>query len=434
MSREMLNAEDQYRFWSRVVFLLMTMVILAFSSDLRIGLNLQFNTRPDFQFFELVCILFGLVVVFCSPWLILQGRVELENTDYLLILFLINAFFLALWAEDLLHNISRTKDFFWAFTLYGVIRYGPLNQRALNALISFSVLIASIWALLGIVQWLGVDKDFGGDAYRLFLASRALYKTGIDPIKGGVIHTSFSHGIYLYPQNFIYYLICPFFLCLGLVQKRKIWIFPSLIIFLSMLGTLSKTFILLLVIFVCLCALNYYFRNTAITLVAFAAVAGFVVLAVVLLGHYPFWKQALETFVWRTELWADAFAMLRENPWLIIAGDGTKLLASEYSRVGYPNPHNMFIYLLIEYGVLGAFSFFAFLSLKFKQIGSDLNVVGSDRTEMRTLFWGLIFLVSMGVVDDIFVQTQVTALFFFYLGLITRMVEQEMSLLKKCVM
>ncbi|MGK2907969.1 MAG: O-antigen ligase family protein [Desulfuromonadales bacterium] len=418
------NKEHQNGFWHVTVFLVIVLIMLAFSSDLRIGLNLQLNARPDFQFFELVCIPFSVILIFCSPWLILKGRVVLENTDHLLVFFLINAFVLALCAEDVLHNISRTKDFFWAFSLYFLLRYGPLNRRAISVIVRLSVLIAFAWSLLGIIQLLGWDERLGGEAYPLFLASQALYKTVVDPFSSEVVQANFAHGFYLYPQNFIYYLLCPFLLSLGLAQRDRRWLIPALVIFAAVLGTLSKTFVLLLVIFVCLYALQRFFHNPAVTFSIFAALAGTAVLAVVLFGNYPFWKRALETFIWRMELWSDALSMLQGKPWLLVTGDGTAFLESTYSRAGYPNPHNMFIYLLVEYGVAGAGFFFTFLLLRLQRIRAALEDGGALQPVAKSLYWGLLLFVWMGVVDDMFVQTQITALVFFYLGLLTRLIEQ----------
>lgn len=406
-----------------LIFLLMAMVIFAFSSDLRIGLNFQLDARPDFQFFELVCIFFAVPLVLTSPWLILRARVELKGEDWLLVFFLFNATVLALFADDVLHNVSRTKDFFWAFSLYALLRYAPLSRRALDVLVRLSVLTAFGWAVVGIIQWLGWDEGLGQEPYQLFLASQALYKTVVDPFAGEVVQARFAHGIYLYPQNFIYYLLCPFFLSLGLASRDRRWLFASVVIFAAMLGTLSKAFLLLLLIFSSIWGLQRVFRNAAIGLAAFAALTGAAVLAVVLFGHYPFWKQALATFVWRLEIWADVWPMLRDTPSLLVAGDGTALLASTYSRVGYPNPHNMFLYMLIEYGIFGAALFFSFLFLRFRSLRDGSRVAAPSRPEAQTLCWGLIIFIFMGLVDDMFVQTQITALIFFYLGLATRLLE-----------
>lgn len=408
------------RTWEKVLVVFFIATLVAFSTDLRIGLNLQLNARPDFQFFELVFILFGALLILVSPWVILKGSVSLKNEDHILVFFLINAAILALWSEDILHNISRTKDFFWAFSLYVLLRYGPLSLRSLAVLIRLSVLIASAWSILGLVQWMGWDAEFGGDVYQLFLASQALYKTVVDPFAGEVVLASFAHGLYLYPQNFIYYLLAPFFLGLGLAWSDRRWLIPTAVIFAAMLGTLSKTFLLLLAIFVGLFALKLFYRNIPVAIMAFVGLAGLAVLSVLLFGDYRFWKQALGTFTWRLEIWADSLQMLGERPWLMLAGDGTELLRAEYSRVNYPNPHNMFIYFLIEYGMVGVTLFFVFLFGRFRKLWGEL---AHASFEARALFWGLVLFVSMGLVDDLFVQTQITALIFFYLGLLTRLIE-----------
>jgi O-antigen ligase len=410
------------RNWDLAIFIGMVLVLIAFSTDLRIGLNLQLNARPDFQFFELVCILFSLLLLFSSPWLILRGRWPLENPDHLLILFLLNALVLAFFADNFLHNVSRTKDFFWAFGLYALLSNGPLSRRSVAILIRFSVLSAFIWSLVGIVQWLGWDEGFGGEAYKLFLASQALYKTTLDFTSGEIVKSSFAHGIYLYPQNFIYYLICPFFLSMGLAQRNKIWLVPALGMMLAIVGTLSKTFVLLAAGFAGLFLLYRFYRNLPVAVGSCLGLAGAVVLAIVLFGHYPFWQQALATFIWRLEIWADTLRMISEQPWILVAGDGTALLQSVYSRVSYPNPHNVFLYFLVEYGIFGAGLIITFFCLRFRQLRVAIDQFGDVSPETRALFWGLLLFFSMGIVDDMFVQTQISALIFFYFGLLTRMI------------
>jgi len=418
---------EQPLFWERINFAFFTAILVAFSSDLRLGLNLQLNARPDFQFFEMVCILFSILLLVCSPWIILRGKLALENVDHLPALFLLNALFLAIWATDILHNVSRTKDFFWAYLLYILLRYSPLSKRGLTIIVRLSVLAACFWSLLGIIQLLGWDDGLGGEIYRLFLASRAHFKTVVDPFAGEVIQAGFAHGIYLYPQNFIYYLLCPFFLSLGLAHCDRRWILPALIIFTAMLGTLSKTVVLLLAVFLATYLLYRFFHNSVMTLGVLAAIAGAAIFAMVSFGHAPFWKQALATFVWRVEIWVDALSMLLENPWLLVKGDGTALLASTYSRVNYPNPHNMLIYLSIEYGIIGAGLFFTFIFLRLRQLRSFIDRPNMDQPAAKALFWGLLVFLSMGIVDDMFVQTQITALIFFYLGLLSRLVEPNES-------
>jgi O-antigen ligase len=150
--------------------------------------------------------------------------------------------------------------------------------------------------------------------------------------------------------------------------------------------------------------------------------AGAVVLAIVLFGHYPFWQQALATFIWRLEIWADTLRMISEQPWILVAGDGTALLQSVYSRVSYPNPHNVFLYFLVEYGIFGAGLIITFFCLRFRQLRVAIDQFGDVSPETRALFWGLLLFFSMGIVDDMFVQTQISALIFFYFGLLTRMI------------
>ena len=401
----------------------MVLIILAFSSDLRVGLTLQLQARPDFQFFELVCVLFLGLLVLSSPSLILRGMIDLAPEDILLICFMLNAALLSVGAEDFFHNISRTKDYFLAFGLYSIFRYGPFPRRSIALLVRLMVAVAFAWSAFGLVQWLGWDEGLGGETYRLFLASQALYKTVVDPFAGEVVRANFAHGIYLYPQNFIYYLIGPFALGLGLARRKRRWLVAVVVIFAAMLGTLSKTFDLLLAIFAGVCILYRFYRNIPVALGTLAGLGGLGGLAILLFGDYAFWKQALGTFTWRLDIWSDVLRMLSERPWLLLTGDGTQLLRATYSRVGYPNPHQMFLYTMIEYGLTGAVLFFSFLFVRFRKVWAKLNAAGTTPPETLMLFWGLLVFTLMGLVDDMFVQTQITALYFFYLGLLTRLAD-----------
>ena len=414
--------ENKYQIRKSFMLEMMILTVFSFSTDLRIGLNLKIDSYPNFQLFEIILLCFMVFLIISLPRFFLQETVLLDRVDFLLFIFILNALVQAVFSEDVFHSLSRSKDFFWAFFIYLMMRYVRFDVFSLRFLVKIVVIVPFVWAILGIIQWFGWDDGYGGEGYRLFLASQSLYKTALDPFAGTVVSTRFAHGFYLYPQNFVYYLIPPFFLSFGLVLKNRIWIMPVVIIFTAILGTFSKTFLLLLVSCGFLWFVQAYVRNFSVSFGVFFSLLWLGVLWVLWFGDRSFWSRAFETFVWRLDIWKDACRMLQENPWLLVAGGGTRLLASDFSRVGYPNPHNIFLYFLIEYGVLGFVTIFGFLFFKLSELWNRLNGLAWKETGASWgLFVGLVLFLCMGLVDDIFVQTQLTAIFFFYLGLLCQL-------------
>lgn len=408
-------------FWIRSAVVMLSLVMICLSSDLRLGLTLRLGTKPDFQLFELATFVLGAVFLCTLPRVVLHSRFVPAREDMLLFLFIVHAVLTSFLAADPLHSISRAKDFLVCGFLYAFARYGLLDRSRLDKLLYFFTGLACFWSLIGIWQWMGLDKDYGGDLYKLFLARQALYKSVVDISAGDVVKSSFAHGLYLYPQNFIYYLMVPFAVSVGVARRRPaVWL-VSAIIFAAMVGTLSKTFLLLLVLSGGYWLLRKITGNRAVALTALVAAGTLVVLPILLLGDARFWTRALGTFIWRLEIWSDAFRMLREQPLILLSGHGTELLRDLYSREHYPNPHNMFLYFLIEYGVVGFALFFSFLALSVRHGASLLRVdAGEIGPHWQPLFAGMVFFLSMGIVDDIFVQTQMDGLVLLFLGFLAR--------------
>jgi O-antigen ligase len=127
------------------------------------------------------------------------------------------------------------------------------------------------------------------------------------------------------------------------------------------------------------------------------------------------------TFLWRVDQWTDTFRMIIDRPTVLILGHGTVYLEQEFSRFAYPNPHNALLYFLIEYGVVGLALFSGFLCAVLSKVyhaaeigKGPFNGASKLATAICT---GLIVLLCMMLADDFFVQTQLSAIFFFYLGL-----------------
>lgn len=401
------------------------LICLAFSSDLRVGWNFELGAKPSFQLFELA--FFGVFAIFMPfiPYYLLRKFSGFQREDAFLILFVCVAFIVAPFSGDVFHSLSRAKDFLVCASLYFFIKYGPLQKSDIKVVLGGAFAVALFWSVIGIVQWFGFQDVFWGDNYRLFVGENARYKLDFGT---GEMAASYAHGGYLYPQNFVYYLVFPF--SIGLLfsyHRRMFLVFPA-IVFYAILGTLSKTFLLLLAFFVNTYLVYGFLRSAAATVLWM----GFEIVAVWLVCLYLVDPSTVAnifgTLMWRFDIWTDAIRMLGESPELLLLGGGTHYLRETFSRVAYPNPHNLVLYFVIEYGLVGAVLFLGFLAMSTKRIiMSFVQSNDGEGTAWRLFGHGLVFFIFMGLVDDIFVQTQLTGLYMFYLGLYARYLQLQQA-------
>ena len=409
--------------------ILLCLVLVFFSTDIRVSgmLSLDPNARPTFQLFEFFAA--PLVLIWVYKLAVRQSTITLTNKANLFFgLFVLWATVISFLANDPFHALSRAKDFFLAWILF--VSFRDLNAQQLEKLMKSSLLLAAFWSIFGIMQMYELDPWFGSKLGALFKIGVS-WKTVVDPISGELKDSAFAQGIYLYPQDFSYYLLMPLFLSSWLVSKNKAWFILFFIVLLALIGSGSKTFYLLALIFVFWKVMRMFGVGKWPT-----AAAGFIFLMMSILGGMIFLRperflRAIGTFIWRTEQWTDTVGMLMERHYILLSGHGTEYLEQTYSRFHYPNPHNAILYFLIEYGLIGLLLFAGFLYfvLRQDQLRSDRgsstksNAIckswhaGSD----KFIFSGLLFTLSMTIVDDYFVQTQLTAIFMFYLGMFNRL-------------
>lgn len=416
----MTNNTQTETYWHKIIFLMLVLVVLSFSTDVRFGLDFSLTSKPNFQLFELVMLLLGLLLLCSVLHVFTFCKITLATEDKFLLLFIVNAFVMAIFAQDPLHSLSRAKDFLVSGFLYWFLRYGPLSNKQMTNLLYLMMYIGFFWSLVGVAQWMGLDSEFGGDIYKLFLAEEALStKNTLDDID--FIHSSFAHGLYIFPQNFIYYLIIPLFISISFAMKKS-FMWPIVaVIFISMVGTLSKTFILLLFIYGIFYGSNRILRSKLVAFIVVVNITFFAALALMFFGDISTFYKIIGTFIWRMEIWDDTIAMLYDKPTILFTGHGTEWLQETYSKANYPNPHNITLYFLIEYGILGFVLFFYFVYLIIRKMKEAF--VGSSEVsdhQWNVLFFGFVFFLSMGFVDDILVQTQLGGLFFFIIGVLMK--------------
>lgn len=404
----------------KVLLAFFALVLVCFSTDLRIGWNFRIGADPDFHLFEFCVILLLLSSFLLWPKLLMRFEIEFSRGELYYLLFLVNAILLAPFAYDALHSISRAKDFLVAGILYFLLTRSGLGEKSLRLLLGLTVLLGVLWSAVGILQWLGVQSKTLGALELIFLSTRAHGKTLVDISAREVVAANFAHGLYAFPQTFVYYLLFPFFISIGLARRKRFFFYAAIFIFIAILGTLSKTFIILFFTSVFFILLQRFTRNFILTLLIMVGTYSFVFIYLLLMGDTEFWVRAFATFVFRIDMWADVTKMFLDIPLILISGHGTEELYSQYSRYQYPNPHNIILYFLSEYGLFGATVFFLFLGSQLKRASFLLAYDFTDGGECKWLYIGLLFFLFMGVMDDIFVLNQFASVFMLYLGILVR--------------
>ena len=302
------------------------------------------------------------------------------------------------WSQDGKHGLSDIRD--WGIPVVTFLTLRMTVRRGWRTAIDMFVIVISLTALVGLYQ--GVTGDF-----RPFMAQEANLKVapgeaspggGLrwDPASGMSIWEAYAHyaslseqglaeeqavvdaasvvpppfavGFFGHPNPMGMFLSAGFMLVLGWAAERRRpagWLILALV-GLAFLLTYAETAYLVLACGLAAIIVLRRFRS----LKALAALVVVVVAAgALLLAGLP--PTFFQTLAWRYGLWTTAAALLARSPSILLFGNGM----DPYAGLAYYfQPHNSFIYLLLDYGLLGLGLVLAVLvsvAVKGWQDGSD---------------------------------------------------------------
>ena len=415
-----------------LALMLLVALQLAFVSDVRLTPRFEIDelARPTFQLFEFLLPALLLLWLGTGARHLLTLRIRTE--DLIFAGFVVWALCLAIAGGDALHSVSRAKDFVAAWILFAVLRDLAIDKSQLRQVVWAGLLIVAACSLLGMVQMSGAEFWVNSGPGRL-LSTLNNWKALYDPFTGETKTADFAQGLYWFPQDFSYYLVVPLFIAITLTAQDRAALPVALLILIALLGTGSKAFYLVgfsLAAWVILSKVGRLTRQARFALTSLAALNVSILAGLLIDRHVAL--KLLGTFQWRVEQWIDTFRMVVDKPGVLLSGHGTTYLAESFSRFAYANPHNVALYFLVEYGVIGLLLFASFLWVNLAKLAADLRrapepFIGATRIAKGILI-GLCVLLAMMAVDDFFVQTQMTALFFFYLGLARRLTSPDAAL------
>ncbi|MBK8128803.1 MAG: O-antigen ligase family protein [bacterium] len=211
------------------------------------------------------------------------------------------------------------------------------------------VAVGFLSALLGLYQ-------FFTDSFRPFSTQGAAFKAGYIIVAGSSVEPiSAALAFFEHPNSLAVYLILALTISLGWWQERNQRILKILVmstLFAALLSTYAKAEIIAFILIVILYVLSWFIRSPKIF--------GLIAVGLIGIGVASFWigmktiPQYFGTFWWRVDLWDTAVRVIVMNPLILIWGNGNLLFAQ---NAIWPQPHNLFVDILLKYGVIGLIIF-----------------------------------------------------------------------------
>ncbi len=325
--------------------LLVALLVLAPTVQYRVDLGLV-----SFALME------PLVVVAAGLLLIDQfnrGRFGLRLPWIMLLMGLLSLWALlsVLWAPNANASLSDVRN--WLVPLLGCLALLGAVRQDWERLIRLFCLGAVVNSLVGLYQHFT-------DSFRPFATELSSYKLGFapSPESSQFQFVSYTVGFFQHPNNFALYLLVALLLSIGLLaQGPRRWLrgLTVALIGAALLWTYAKTSVLLGGALIGLLVLHWLFRSQRRfgCAVVLATVSGLAVLVQVV----PLVSSnALATFLWRVNLWQTALRLVEQQPSMLLLGQGLPRFGI---IAAYPQPHNVYIYLLLQYGLVGPVLFLA---------------------------------------------------------------------------
>lgn len=326
--------------------LLMVLLIVAMSIQQR------FDAGPvSFSVMEIAIL--PIIVSFFVRQINQRGSIYISHhlLIFLSLFYVVIAAVFRPWATNMTNGLSDIRDWVVPFVLL-VLLSGSVRVDWRRWSVLF-VFVAFFSAIFGLYQ---VQVD---DA-RPFIIEGALYKTGFDFSGDGLELTSqsFAAGLFSHPNRFAQFLFVG--LCIGqgwLMRGSPLWT-PLKSVIVTVLAvtiyfTYAKASLISVVITLALVWFIYLFRRAELILSILLVSLGVSFLIFILVVILPILDTTLlETFYWRVDLWERSLALLRTDPQVLLTGNGLDQLIEVFPP-GISEPHNVFVFMALQYGLLG---------------------------------------------------------------------------------
>lgn len=247
--------------------------------------------------------------------------------------------FVQLLNPDFTHGLSDIRD--WLIPALCYFAFFTLIQKDWRHWLLIFLFFATLNAFVGLYQHYT-------DSFRPFVLDTARFKTLI--LSEQFAFTSYSVGFFSHPNSFAIYIFLALMISLGWFMEpghRLIKLVVVGLLALTLFFTYAKTSFMVGILAIVL----FFFlqkRGPKRDFWIIAGLLGLLAVLIVVLGFAYLPANLLITFWWRVNLWNIALDIIRNNPMILLRGNGLDLFAQ---IAPYSQPHNVYLFLVLQYGL-----------------------------------------------------------------------------------
>jgi len=323
------------------------------------------------------------------------------------------------WQADWEHGLSDLRDWGIPVLAYTALVSSPSPGWRKRA--QLLVLLAVAYSGMGIFQHFTNSSRPFVDELASFKTSFALTETG------ELARASYAVALFAHPNGFAIFLSLALMTALGLAGQTR-WkvaaTSAAITIALALYWTYAKASLVAIVLvvgaFVLSRLLRSIPRSLVITIVVGCLLGAWV--AAIAAWIPDAW---LATFRWRLELWHTALDIFARDPEVLLFGNGMSAFGSQ---AAYPQPHSLYLYSGLEYGLIGvsAIILLSVTVLRQGMVASRNGVLGGSPA-LEGLWMGLLGFFVIGFVESNLLGIELRMIFLIAASTFQVGVSEELS-------
>jgi hypothetical protein len=280
-----------------------------------------------------------------------------DLTIYILIAFIVWLTVISWVNNDMNRGLSDLRDWIIPVSIY--IFLITSRRKRWKELTLVFMLLATANSIFGIYQHII-------NSFRPFITDIAATKTSFTITEEDRLATgSFAVGFFSHPNSFAIYLYFALMICIGWVidlRNRRgiswmngiLWrIAICLILAITLYLTYAKASLLVIASTLPIFLMALILHKPSLLTIIILGVLYLSAIAIgIWFGVNALPSPLLVSIWWRISLWRSAIETLSAHPLIFLLGNGLNLFAA---RSIYPQPHQVYIFSILQYGLLGFF-------------------------------------------------------------------------------
>jgi hypothetical protein len=331
--------------------------------------TIQFRTRIsllNLAFMEPVVLVVSAVMILHQ--LYTKRVLTLPRNKFILLfsILLVWIFALGVLSPDIKKGINDIRA--WFIPVLGFVALLTVKEGWVRWIKIYALSVVAN-SLLGILQ-------YWTNSFRFFVPVEFSYQESRVAVamvegKATLVQLPFAAGLFGHANGYAMYLLGGLMIMLGYALMTKaLWArVMTVLTGLALILSFSKTSIIMMAVLLAAFAVSCQSRRRKIRIfiyLSFFAVIGLAA-AVFFVKYLP--PEIFTTLQWRIGLWRIAFEVIGKYPLILMAGNGMELFGD---IAYYWQPHNLYIFFLLQYGLPGLLLLLAIL---LNMVRSGLNVV-----------------------------------------------------------